>query len=109
MLTQEQQKIVELNGLLFDAIDAVFKSAIAHGEEPMAHIETVKYGVAMKIANYWVKKIGDIHLGDRNATRCGKPMLGNNYAKEFREMDRHNGYTRKYCPTCFKLEEVNNG
>lgn len=32
--------------------------------------------------NRWKKKIGDVHLMNKNETLCGIPMLGNNYAVE---------------------------
>ena len=32
--------------------------------------------------NRWKKKIGDVHLMNKNETLCGIPMLGNNYAIE---------------------------
>lgn len=30
----------------------------------------------------WKKKIGDVHISGKNATYCGRPMLGNNYADQ---------------------------
>jgi hypothetical protein len=45
----------------------------------------------------WVKKLGQWHLADDDGkTRCGKPMLGNNYAKYIPEDERTE------CPDCFK-------
>jgi hypothetical protein len=37
----------------------------------------------------WVKKLGQWHLsGGNGQTRCGVPMLGNNYAKYIPENER---------------------
>ena len=45
----------------------------------------------------WVKKLGQWHLADDNGkTRCGVPMLGNNYASDIHE------YQRTKCTKCFK-------
>tara|TARA_R100000353_G_C6494568_1_gene192567 strand:+ start:799 stop:978 length:180 start_codon:yes stop_codon:yes gene_type:complete len=45
----------------------------------------------------WVKKLGQWHLsGGNGETICGKPMLGNNYAKYIPENEREK------CPDCFK-------
>ena len=45
----------------------------------------------------WVKKLGQWHLsGGNGQTLCGKPMLGNNYAKYIPENERTE------CPDCFK-------
>ena len=44
----------------------------------------------------WVKKLGQWHLsGGNGQTICGKPMLGNNYAKYISENEREK------CPDCF--------
>ena len=44
-----------------------------------------------------VKKLGQWHLsGGNGETICGKPMLGNNYAKYIPENEREK------CPDCFK-------
>ena len=34
----------------------------------------------------WQKRIGDVHIGGRNTTLCGRPMLGNNYAEKDAEI-----------------------
>jgi len=45
----------------------------------------------------WVKKLGQWHLsGDNGKTRCGVPMLGNNYAKYI----PYNERTK--CSKCFE-------
>ena len=45
----------------------------------------------------WVKKLGQWHLsGGNGQTLCGRPMLGNNYAKYIPENERIE------CPDCFK-------
>ena len=44
----------------------------------------------------WVKKLGQWHLVDDGKTRCGVPMLGNNYAKYIPENERTK------CPKCFE-------
>jgi len=45
----------------------------------------------------WVKKLGQWHLADDDGkTRCGVPMLGNNYAKYIPENERSK------CAKCFK-------
>ena len=45
----------------------------------------------------WVKKLGQWHLADDNGkTRCGVPMLGNNYAKYIPENERTK------CDKCFE-------
>lgn len=49
MLKPEVARILHLNGLLFDAIDAVIESAKAHGVDPLEHANTVKYGIEMKL------------------------------------------------------------
>ena len=45
----------------------------------------------------WVKKLGQWHLADpgQSETRCGAPMLGNNYARHIPEADR------RKCPQCW--------
>ena len=45
----------------------------------------------------WVKKLGQWHLsGGNGQTICGKPMLGNNYAKYIPENERTK------CVKCFE-------
>ena len=45
----------------------------------------------------WVKKLGQWHLADDDGkTRCGVPMLGNNYAKYIPENERIK------CAKCFE-------
>ena len=45
----------------------------------------------------WVKKLGQWHLADDDGkTRCGVPMLGNNYAKYIPENERTK------CDKCFE-------
>jgi hypothetical protein len=45
----------------------------------------------------WVKKLGQWHLADDDGkTRCGVPMLGNNYASDIPENERTK------CGKCFK-------
>ena len=40
--------------------------------------------------NNWVKKLGQWHKAENDAseTLCGSPMLGNNYARHIEESDR---------------------
>jgi hypothetical protein len=44
----------------------------------------------------WVKKLGQWHLADEgdHTTRCGAPMLGNNYSQYIPEGEREK------CPVC---------
>jgi len=50
-----------------------------------------------QIACSWVKKLGQWHLsGGKGETICGRPMLGNNYAKYIPKSERIK------CPDCFK-------
>ena len=65
------------------------------------------YGTAKDLANWvfnrlkffdWVKRLGQWHLyksGDIE-TKCGRPMLGNYYARHIPDKDR------KPCKECFK-------
>lgn len=48
-------------------------------------------------AGDWVKALGQWHLSDPSApvTRCGAPMLGNNYARHIPAEDRQK------CPLCW--------
>lgn len=46
----------------------------------------------------WQKKFGDCHIGGRNTTLCGIPMLGNNYAnQQTTEVD---------CEKCIEAEKA---
>ena len=52
---------------------------------------------------YWTKKLDTLHiLDDEGDCLCGKPMLGNNYADCYKEIDLALGHTeeRKICPIC---------
>ena len=54
----------------------------------------------MAVLLNWVKKLGQWHLsGGNGQTLCGRPMLGNNYAKHIPESERSK------CPDCFKFDE----
>lgn len=51
--------------------------------------------------NKWKKRIGQVHLMSKNTTRCGIPMLGNNYAKDSDKIE---------CLTCVmfnNLDKIN--
>jgi len=59
--------------------------------------ETEAYLKSVEDRLSWVKKLGQWHLsGGNGETICGKPMLGNNYAKYIPESERSK------CPDCFK-------
>lgn len=50
----------------------------------------------------WVKKLGQWHLTDvktQGVTKCGMPLLGNNYAYDIPESERQK------CPKCHGLGE----
>ena len=51
----------------------------------------------------WVKKIGDIHYAGHNTTLCGIPMLGNNYAAHYPELDKQMHYKREACKKCKQI------
>ena len=52
----------------------------------------------------WTKKCDDLHftVGSEATTLCGRPMLGNNYAKVYEQFDP----TRTTCAKC--KEELKN-
>lgn len=55
----------------------------------------------------WTKKIDTIHIaGDDGRTLCGKPMLGNNYARddEYIWLDKEIGKAREECQECNSKE-----
>ena len=61
------------------------------------YFETEAYLKSVDDRLSWVKKLGKWHLsGGNGETICGKPMLGNNYAKYIPENEREK------CPDCFK-------
>ena len=61
------------------------------------YFETEAYLKSVDDRLSWVKKLGQWHLsGGNGETICGKPMLGNNYAKYIPENEREK------CPDCFK-------
>ena len=61
------------------------------------YFETEAYLKSVDDRLSWVKKLGQGHLsGGNGETICGKPMLGNNYAKYIPENEREK------CPDCFK-------
>lgn len=54
----------------------------------------------------WTKKIDSLHLSDGSNTKCGRPMLGNNYNIVYREIDSDMGFKpRQYCEKCFPRDE----
>lgn len=54
----------------------------------------------------WTKKIDSLHLSDGSNTKCGRPMLGNNYNIVYREIDSDMGFKpRQYCEKCFPKDE----
>ena len=62
-------------------------------------LENIKHEILNETYPAWVKKLGQWHLVDDDGkTRCGVPMLGNNYAKYIPENDRTK------CPKCFEGE-----
>ena len=59
--------------------------------------ETEAYLKSVEDRLSWVKKLGQWHLADDDGkTRCGVPMLGNNYAKYIPENERTK------CAKCFE-------
>ena len=56
----------------------------------------------------WTKKLDDIHIEIRPrepsspAGLCGKPLLGNDYIKEYKDIDKQTGRPRKVCVDCMK-------
>ena len=57
----------------------------------------IKHEILIETYRPWVKKLGQWHLSnDDGKTRCGVPMLGNNYAKYIPENERTK------CEKCFK-------
>ena len=61
------------------------------------YFETEAYLKSVDDRLSWVKKLGQWHLsGGNGETICGKPRLGNNYAKYIPENEREK------CPDCFK-------
>ena len=60
-------------------------------------LENIKHEILNETYRPWVKKLGQWHLADDDGkTRCGVPMLGNNYAKYIPENERTK------CAKCFK-------
>ena len=60
-------------------------------------MENIKHEILNETYRPWVKKLGQWHLADDNGkTRCGVPMLGNNYAKYIPENERTK------CDKCFE-------
>jgi hypothetical protein len=55
----------------------------------------------------FVKKLGDWHLASslnsNGRTLCGRPMLGNNYARDYMQFDRKK--LVKKCQKCFEIYE----
>ena len=57
----------------------------------------IKHEILNETYPPWVKKLGQWHLVDDDGkTRCGVPMLGNNYAKYIPENERTK------CAKCFE-------
>ena len=50
----------------------------------------------------WVKRLGQWHLAEKGqgVTLCGRPMLGNNYAREI-PVEK-----RKQCKECWKQAQA---
>jgi hypothetical protein len=60
-------------------------------------MKNIEKEILLETYRPWVKKLEQWHLADDDGkTRCGKPMLGNNYAKYIPEDERTE------CPDCFK-------
>ena len=59
-------------------------------------MENIKHEILNETYPPWVKKLGQWHLADDGKTRCGVPMLGNNYAKYIPENERTK------CVKCFE-------
>jgi hypothetical protein len=60
-------------------------------------LENIKHEILNETYPPWVKKLGQWHLADDDGqTRCGVPMLGNNYAKYIPENERTK------CAKCFE-------
>jgi len=60
-------------------------------------MENIKHEILNETYPAWVKKLGQWHLADDDGkTRCGVPMLGNNYAKYIPENERTK------CSKCFE-------
>jgi hypothetical protein len=57
----------------------------------------------------WTKKLDDVHYIEpgKSETICGKPTLGNNYANDYKELDR--SYGRQPRGVCTKCESVLEG
>lgn len=51
-------------------------------------IQKEKTPALLNVNNLWAKKFSEIHIGNRNKTLCGRPMLGNNYNHVAIEEDR---------------------
>lgn len=62
-----------------------------------------KYNLGINLI--WTKKIDDLHLMKNSSTYCGKPMLGNNYANTYKELDteEYERPVRTLCKECEKL------
>lgn len=49
----------------------------------------------------WTKKIDKLHYAQHNSTLCGRPLLGNNYANNYKEVDEElENDVRQFCPDC---------
>lgn len=74
---------------------------LAHPAE-VDHVRKVEAKEKAKEKDYdWVKRLGQWHVYNRDRdeqykTRCGMPMMGNNYASEIPN------HEREKCAGCFK-------
>ena len=78
---------------IFDKNDKFQSSRV----QAVCRPENIQHEILIETYRPWVKKLGQWHLSnDDGQTRCGVPMLGNNYANEIPEEHRTK------CEKCFR-------
>ncbi len=88
---QEKGQVHQLD--IFDKNNKFVSSRVREIIRP----PNIQHEILIETYRPWVKKLGQWHLSnDDGQTRCGVPMLGNNYANEIPEEQRTK------CEKCFR-------
>ena len=88
---QMKGKVYQLD--IFDKNNKLESSRV----QAVCRPENLQHEILIETYRPWVKKLGQWHLSnDDGQTRCGVPMLGNNYANEIPEEQRTK------CEKCFR-------